>query len=371
MNFSYNADGIRTKKSHYNHNDANMYEVSYVLDGTKILSQTYSHAVTKETYTVKFFYDANDAPIAMEYDGNYYYYRTNIQGDIEGIYNANGTLVVSYSYDAWGNILSTTGTLADTVGEINPFRYRGYYYDTETGWYYLQSRYYDPTVGRFLNADALGYVVLDNSILGINLFSYCKNSCVNISDPIGRGPFLAFGVQFAITVGNFTYGIEALWSTSNGKFYLFLFAGGARSFNSKTLRQTELALKEDIMYLMRSVKKFRISDFKIFKKLSISVSFIAVLGNKRASFPGSYCGWFTGVSFTFWNVVASGAIGVSGKAKIGSLGIGVSTSKASIGYGQTFYAQLTGDKKFENNLAALKSGISSKIAFLKLFACFF
>ena len=182
MTFSYNSEGIRTKKSHYNHNDGNMYGVTYVLDGTKILSQTYLHSISKQTYTVKFFYDENDAPIAMEYDGNYYYYRTNIQGDIEGIYNASGTLVVSYSYDAWGNILSTTGTLASTVGEINPFRYRGYYYDTETGWYYLQSRYYDPTVGRFLNADEPLLIGATGTLLSLNLFAYCENSAVSSFD---------------------------------------------------------------------------------------------------------------------------------------------------------------------------------------------
>ena len=186
MTFSYNSEGIRTKKSHYNHNDGNMYGVTYVLDGTKILSQTYLHSISKQTYTVKFFYDENDAPIAMEYDGNYYYYRTNIQGDIEGIYNSNGTLVVSYSYDAWGNILSTTGTLADTVGETNPFRYRGYYYDTETGLYYVSSRYYDPEIGRFLNADEATYLGASGTILGYNLFAYCENNPVNYEDPTGN-----------------------------------------------------------------------------------------------------------------------------------------------------------------------------------------
>ena len=163
-----------------------MYGVTYVLDGTKILSQTYLHSISKQTYTVKFFYDENDAPIAMEYDGNYYYYRTNIQGDIEGIYNSNGTLVVSYSYDAWGNILSTTGTLADTVGETNPFRYRGYYYDTETGLYYVSSRYYDPEIGRFLNADEATYLGASGTILGYNLFAYCENNPVNYEDPTGN-----------------------------------------------------------------------------------------------------------------------------------------------------------------------------------------
>ena len=198
MTFSYNADGIRTKKSHYNHNDGNMYGVTYVLDGTKILSQTYLHSISKQTYTVKFFYDKNDAPIAMEYEGNYYYYRTNIQGDIEGIYNANGTLVVSYSYDAWGDILSITGTLASTIGEINPFRYRGYYYDTETGWYYLQSRYYDPTVGRFLNADEPMFVGATGTLVGINFYAYCENNPVMFKDPSGNVKIPLASIKFLL-----------------------------------------------------------------------------------------------------------------------------------------------------------------------------
>ena len=87
------------------------------------------------------------------------------------------------SYDAWGKVISTTGTLASTVGAKNPFRYRGYYYDTESGFYYLQSRYYDPNVGRFLNPDSL----VDVSVFkGLNLYSYCGNNPVNMTDSNGH-----------------------------------------------------------------------------------------------------------------------------------------------------------------------------------------
>ena len=89
------------------------------------------------------------------YNGTDYYYRKNLQGDIIAILNTNGTKVVEYTYNAWGEVLGVTGSLANTIGRINPFRYRGYYYDTETGFYYLQSRYYDPVVGKFLNADTI------------------------------------------------------------------------------------------------------------------------------------------------------------------------------------------------------------------------
>ena len=90
---------------------------------------------------------------------------------------------VSHTYDAWGNILSITGGLASTVGQINPFRYRGYYYDSETDLYYLNSRYYDAEVGRFINAD--GIVGANGGLQGYNMFSYCNNSPVMFYDPSG------------------------------------------------------------------------------------------------------------------------------------------------------------------------------------------
>ena len=83
-----------------------------------------------------------------------YLYRKNLQGDIIGVYNESGTLLVSYTYDAWGNQTVTySNGSASTAARYNPFRYRGYYYDSETGFYYLNSRYYDPETGRFINAD--------------------------------------------------------------------------------------------------------------------------------------------------------------------------------------------------------------------------
>ncbi len=99
------------------------------------------------------------------------------------ILNFGGGVVVNYTYDAWGNVLSVTGSMADTLGAANPFRYRGYYYDTETGWYYLQSRYYDPQVGRFINAD--GIIGANGGITGYNMFAYCNNNPVMYVDPSG------------------------------------------------------------------------------------------------------------------------------------------------------------------------------------------
>ena len=92
--------------------------------------------------------------------------------------------MVTYTYDEWGKILSVTGTLANTVGQMNPIRYRGYYYDVETGLYYLQSRYYDPETGRFINAD--GYASTGQGVLGTNMYAYCGNNPVVRSDSTGQ-----------------------------------------------------------------------------------------------------------------------------------------------------------------------------------------
>jgi RHS repeat-associated protein len=118
-----------------------------------------------------------------------YYYVTNLQGDVIAILNPSGGVVVQYTYDAWGNVLSTTGSMASTLGTLNPIRYRGYVYDQESGLYYLQSRYYDPEVGRFINADAL--VSTGQGLLGNNMFAYCDNNPVIYYDPFGNCACLA------------------------------------------------------------------------------------------------------------------------------------------------------------------------------------
>ena len=139
-----------------------------------------------------FSYDASGYPISMTYRkstdaataAEVYFLASNPQGDITYIYDIDGNRVVTYNYDAWGNILSITGTKATTIGRYNPFRYRGYYYDNETGFYYLNSRYYDPSSGRFLTADGQ----LNDGLLGYNLFAYCENNPVSYTDPTGEWP---------------------------------------------------------------------------------------------------------------------------------------------------------------------------------------
>jgi len=107
-----------------------------------------------------------------------------MQGDIIGVYSNEGVKLISYSYDAWGNVTTTYyNSGASTAATVNPFKYRGYYHDSETGLYYLNSRYYDPVTGRFINADS--QLNIGDGVLGCNMYIYCLNNPVNGYDPCG------------------------------------------------------------------------------------------------------------------------------------------------------------------------------------------
>ena len=121
-----------------------------------------------------YYYDGNGV-CGAEYNGIAYFFQKNMQGDATRIFDRNGSLVAQYVYDAWGNhkVLDMSGaenTVETFIGNVNPIRYRGYYYDEESGLYYLQSRYYDPEVGRFINADEVDYIEPE-TLMGCNLYT--------------------------------------------------------------------------------------------------------------------------------------------------------------------------------------------------------
>ena len=141
--------------------------------------------MTSGSLVMRFSYGTDGRPLALEYNEVSYYYITNLQGDVVAIVNSSGTTVVKYTYDAWGRLISTDDDTNINLGEINPLRYRGYIYDQETGLYYLQSRYYNPTWGRFLNADAFVSTgkstglspdggALTKPFENSNIFSFCR-----------------------------------------------------------------------------------------------------------------------------------------------------------------------------------------------------
>ena len=163
--FVYNADGLRVQKT------VNGVATKYTLHGKNIVH------MTSGTDELHFFYDAQNRPAVVVYNGTVYAYVKSLQGDIVAILDENGNTVVSYGYDAWGAPLWCTGELAETLGKVQPFRYRGYVFDEETGLYYLRSRYYNPRWGRFVNADG--------AIIQKNLFAYCSNGPIVGYDPSG------------------------------------------------------------------------------------------------------------------------------------------------------------------------------------------
>ena len=173
VTYQYNANGMRTKKT------VGSTATNYYYDSNNNLIGLKSGADV-----AFFYYDADNFPVSMKYNNNMYYYVKNLQGDIVKILDSNGSAVASYNYDAWGTITGKTVTNT-TIDTMSPFRYRGYMYDTDTGLYYLQSRYYDPTTGRFINADVYTDTHSETP-LSTNMFAYCESNCVNNTDKTGE-----------------------------------------------------------------------------------------------------------------------------------------------------------------------------------------
>lgn len=171
----YNDSGKRIRKT------VNGVTTDFYLDGSAILMQTSS-----DGSRIDFFYDDKGNVFAMKYQNEMYFYRKNLFGDILGILDSHGTELVKYEYNSWGKLLNLTDYSSNGLGRRNPFRFKGYYYDEELGMYYLNSRYYDPETGRFVNADDVEVLkTTPTALTDKNLYSYCDNNPVGRKDGTG------------------------------------------------------------------------------------------------------------------------------------------------------------------------------------------
>ena len=172
--YTYNANGIRTAKT------VNGVKHTYTLEGTKILREVWNGN------TLVPLYDNEDSVCGILYNNVPYYFVKNLQGDVIAIADKDAQTVVKYSYDAWGVPTITQDSSTSQIATINPFRYRGYYYDEEIGLYYLNSRYCDPCTGKFINSDEPVLIYDAYTVLSYSLYAYCENSSVNGCDQNGQ-----------------------------------------------------------------------------------------------------------------------------------------------------------------------------------------
>ena len=191
VSYTYDMSGVRSNKQ------VGDTTYTYTTLSGKVMRQTWG-----DNNALEFVYDDGNQPFAVIYKHGQttelYYYVLNAQGDVSAILDSGGKIAASYDYDAWGNCTVYNSSDA-AIGDLNPLRYRGYYYDAETGFYYLQSRYYDPAICRFINADT--YLSTGQGMLGHNMFTYCGNNPVNYCDSSGRFFFTLLGAMIGAAAG--------------------------------------------------------------------------------------------------------------------------------------------------------------------------
>ena len=187
--FTYDTDGLRSTKT------VNGSKTEYQYVGDKLFYEKRG-----DGNSFYYFYDSYGKLSAIYHYVNGtrvpYHVVTNAQGDVMVLYNWTGTKVAEYSYDAWGAVefivpFGIDPAVTTVLATVSPFTYRGYCYDFDMGMYYLQSRYYDPVICRFINADSTDYLGATGTLLSYNLFAYCENDPVDYIDPSGTTLYIA------------------------------------------------------------------------------------------------------------------------------------------------------------------------------------
>ena len=277
--YKYDDEGIRYRKQIGEDTHYYLYD-----DKKRLVFEIITNGTTAKAFT--YLYGLSDI-IGFKYDNELYLYKKNIQGDVVAIYKKEGTSltrVARYRYDAYGNheVLTSGGAISTSptfIGNINPFRYRSYYYDTETGFYYCQSRYYVPYLRRWLTMDDLSY--LDNyNAYGLNLFRYCDNNPVMKKDETGHAVTLVVRILIGAVVGLITGALSGLYfengmikySLKNGingalaglvfgaagAYFGFIFRAFAASYFSSTIGSLLFALIGEVSssFVLDSLEKY-------------------------------------------------------------------------------------------------------------------
>ena len=203
IGYKYNSQGLRIEK------DINGKKTKFLYDGNNLISEiTLSDGISKGKL-LHFTYDANDILISIKYNGISYYYVRDLTGNIIGLVDDSGVIVVKYEYDAFGNVLYINDTSNNDLGNENPFIFKGYYYDFETSMYYCKTRYYIPEWCRWLNADDTRYIDI-KSVKGLNIFAYCGNNPVKYYDPSGNSiTLILLGIGLGGLISGFSSALTA------------------------------------------------------------------------------------------------------------------------------------------------------------------
>ena len=299
----------------------------------------------------------------------HYYYAKNLQGDVVAVYRSDynstsqtyyPTLVASYEYDPWGKVISVKGSSGailsleaypNHIAHVNPIRYRGYYYDNETGFYYLQSRYYDPAICRFINADARIKINYDFS--ECNMFSYCKNNAIKYADSDGYSARLVgIGAEFELDVGSYVTGVEVIvyWDSEvckDGEPVVAVYAYDGVGVNldelvtnpdyQKVVSQLTCAITTASCPDKYGKRELTILQESLFRDASISASIVGVFGYENFKSTSDYEGPFQTRSVSWRHAKVGYAYSDTGFA----ITVGATTSGGfHVSVGKTYYEQI-------------------------------
>ena len=258
ITYTYNANGIRTAKT------VDGVRHDYIVDGTNIQRETWTQNGVQHTLVP--LYDNTEAVCGIIHNDAAYYFLKNLQGDVIAITDDVGQVVARYTYDAWGVCTVESDQTDCGIASLNPYRYRAYYYDSEIGMYYLQSRHYDPQVGRFINGDSPDIITAIKVKYSDNLYCYCSNDPVYTDDPTG---YLRFRDLWNAIKNAFGF----IKSIADQAYYAFKGKKTPIKQIKKLSKQTGKSQRQ----IMRELKKLINDSERCFKHFKIAGKVMSVL----------------------------------------------------------------------------------------------